>query len=1618
MQRRKSKEGVKPQRTASIEKLKDGGWTVKKYNSGALEHSTPFDVRSEAEADKISWERGSKYVPVPLDTELSDIDRAATAGYKAGLNGNNTPPNFGFKSDEESHAFNIGVRRGMEESKSKEPAQEPKPQPESKPKNMAGEVRPDRPAPKPTPAFERIHPKSQEKFNAAWDAQDVSSLQEYLDPANKGLRAEFESRSGVKLPKTINGTDKTIADYFAKKEQPADPVSQMAASVESLAKSVQTLVDNQNDVSKKAENVDTSKGRVKGIDISAEGVRDEPAAIEDFGQKIEGAKKDMAAAVSKEYGDDDLVTLPLSKIWPANLSDKIEDNFVAAFAYAARAELPSKPRKPYAVKVWIGKVKALREMVSMVLSSDSMRAKAESLLNETKALEGFNAKVKLLESLDREQWGRIGNVREYPGAYRYEGENQVPSPYVAVSIDDRTQIFAGETSVSNVVDKVNEKLGIEKQAARMKFEVRGRGEAYFINKAGDSEYRKLKTFKTAKEALDYRNDHYDDLVAAWEDVKDRDNVKKDDVRGEENRPRTAEDWRKGKDVTVEQFSEAFGFRGGQFGNWVSQGNNAKERQWMLNNAYDAFMDLASILNIPPKAVSLDGQLGISFGARGRGKASAHFESDAQVINLTKTRGAGVLAHEWFHALDNYFQRSRNAPMGNNRESRYVTYRPEPFYVHKGRNTSVPLSKAELKRRHEIDPGSPRYNMQFWEVDKNHPQGIRPKVEERFAALVESLNDSPMTQRALVIDKGKEDGYWSRIIERAARSFENYVIAKMSAKGFNNDYLANVVNIADFKRDEGRYPYLKEEELAPVVEAFDNLFGEIKSKETDKGTALFSQSTPTPNTHTVASATTSMLEAHSGKIKSVLQAMLDTGKAKVVTAEQAAGIVGEDALFMTAWHGSPHDHDGFSMDKVGTGEGAQAYGHGLYFAGNKDVAEWYKEKLTADRLVSISNASVYIVSDENVVQGTFEYADGSSSQSPWLDEKELADLIGEKESKRIFNDADNGNYLEDADLDVIDQGKLYQVELAPSEDEYLLFDSPLSNLTGVAKSAIFEGSPNSITRTSDQLSNITKSEPFKSQGFGGLDVPTQRSVLELVFRASQDNEVFNSIIQLVPVDVMNVLSEGNNTPPKVFLHDSAMLKDLFSVTVDHPISVRRNRAVTTLIRAATESIAKHVDASGGNIAVNGRTAERANSNIHIPIISELGQDASGDAFYKRLSNKLGSDKAASDYLHSLGIRGIKYLDGSSRSAGDGNFNYVIFNDQDVKITAKFAKEGQALAFYNPNDNTTYFIADHIPEGYTPKEWEGLVLHEVATHALQLGRDTKEFKSILSQIELMRKAGNKAVVAAFKRVPKDTRPENVAEEAIAYLLQESPQLSIVQRVLSWFRNAIRAIGKSFPTLQKMRLNDWANNLNEKDLRFMAESALKNAEPSGVQNESDAPQFSKSSQTDTPAFKKWFGDSKVVDAEGKPLVVYHGNTTYGDFSEFKKSDQRKGMAGYGFYFTDAESSNIYAEHAATFKLDKSFDGAEKKINTMPVYLSITKPFIVDNIANVPGNKNGFGVSRKYNNISEDDKHTLQIQGYDGIITNEYVRKKKDGSLEVVEPDAKGAIKHPVYVVSTPTK
>ena len=71
----------------------------------------------------------------------------------------------------------------------------------------------------------------------------------------------------------------------------------------------------------------------------------------------------------------------------------------------------------------------------------------------------------------------------------------------------------------------------------------------------------------------------------------------------------------------------------------------------------------------------------------------------------------------------------------------------------------------------------------------------------------------------------------------------------------------------------------------------------------------------------------------------------------------------DFKLSIAYHGSPHDFDSFSTDAIGTGEGAQVHGWGLYFAGDKEVSEGYRDRLKkSDEIICSINGKEYRKSD--------------------------------------------------------------------------------------------------------------------------------------------------------------------------------------------------------------------------------------------------------------------------------------------------------------------------------------------------------------------------------------------------------------------------------------------------------------------------------------------------------------------------------------------------------------------------------------------------------------------------------------------------------------------------------
>jgi hypothetical protein len=162
----------------------------------------------------------------------------------------------------------------------------------------------------------------------------------------------------------------------------------------------------------------------------------------------------------------------------------------------------------------------------------------------------------------------------------------------------------------------------------------------------------------------------------------------------------------------------------------------------------------------------------------------------------------------------------------------------------------------------------------------------------------------------------------------------------------------------------------------------------------------------------------------------------------------AGAIGSGPI--RAYHGSPHDFDKFSLDKIGTGEGAQAYGHGLYFAENEGVAKSYRDALT--RNIDI-NQTPFMRNGQRV---------GSTGN------KEVDDMLLSYDARggtiddvistiRYFtNDPNKRNakryqemlpIAERAKADGYtvgtDPGRMYEVQINADPDRFLDWDKPLS-----------------------------------------------------------------------------------------------------------------------------------------------------------------------------------------------------------------------------------------------------------------------------------------------------------------------------------------------------------------------------------------------------------------------------------------------------------------------------------------------------------------------------------------------------------------------------------------------
>lgn len=436
---------------------------------------------------------------------------------------------------------------------------------------------------------------------------------------------------------------------------------------------------------------------------------------------------------------------------------------------------------------------------------------------------------------------------------------------------------------------------------------------------------------------------------------------------------------------------------------------------------------------------------------------------------------------------------------------------------------------------------------------------------------------------------------------------------------------------------------------------------------------------------------------------------------------------------SVWHGSPHKFDKFSLEHIGSGEGAQAFGWGLYFAGNKEVSEWYRKKL------SDYKRDVKILFDNNVVDNIsnkpymYEFLYGNLLPQDYVMHyiKESLELNAHYDLKRCLADFKQYDLIpyatglpmqkDDTDEDYIpskkirkkaqkvlkwlneneqrifasvnNSGQLFKVDVPDEADgNYLLWDKavPAEQMEKVLRELEKRGVALPVDVT------------INGRSFAGLDYGAMIDELDEIGAA-----VFERIKAYVYYG--DSLAEAINRAMATYEGDITLAGDGH---LDKR-SVYDKETIFESARTAHEKLA-WLEANRDSLSTSIYSLEG--------LVKTWGEK--GRKFYGDLSDKLGSDKDASLLLRDAGIVGIKYLDGNSRRMGEGNYNYVIFDDQDVRIQE---------TFYQGQMNRDVDLSRKIPVLDLTAEKDiasGIAIQDITEYLKALAGSNAEFNDLLS------------------------------------------------------------------------------------------------------------------------------------------------------------------------------------------------------------------------------------------------------------------------------------------------
>lgn len=306
-----------------------------------------------------------------------------------------------------------------------------------------------------------------------------------------------------------------------------------------------------------------------------------------------------------------------------------------------------------------------------------------------------------------------------------------------------------------------------------------------------------------------------------------------------------------------------------------------------------------------------------------------------------------------------------------------------------------------------------------------------------------------------------------------------------------------------------------------------------------------------------------------------------------------------------------------------------------------------------------------------------------------------------------------------------------------------------------------------------------------------------------------------------------------------------------------------------------------------------------------------------------------------------------------------------------------------------DGTIHMVADAL----TPARARPVLLHEAFHQGGEKLIGSKAWSDLLKRLGSIHRQARQSsgrarefYDAARQSVDRAQRAgarmneDITAEEFGAYTIEHYDQAPAAFR--KWVDDVIGAL-KAW-VLRRFGIQ--AGDVTPAQLRSLAVEALRaEAQPA------ESSRFSMAPPTNTPAFRRWFGNSQVVDENGDPLAVYHGSPVR-DFNIFdiSKVNANDPDAPYnGFWFSSDKDS---AETAGSFPWGRpnTPDGGQVR----PFYLSIKNPIARRDALRVAREIRDDFETRwpEARSLQDATRLELEKRGYDGIVHSAPVRVTQD--------------------------